>query len=82
MDPKSNYSDSALNPNMRKVPSGVKKPSGKITLPPKKPAPTELDAVPSKIYEAIIENKKKKEKAGTIGGIASGQGPIECGSFF
>jgi hypothetical protein len=81
-DPKSNYSDSVLNPNIRKIPFGVKKPSEKNTLPPKKPAQTEPDAVPSKIYEAIIENKKKKEKAGTIGGIASGQGPNECGSFF
>jgi hypothetical protein len=81
-DPKSNYSNAAMNPEKRKIPSGVKKPSEKNTLPPKKPVETEPDAVPSKIYEAIIENKKKKEKAGTIGGIASGQGPTECGSFF
>jgi hypothetical protein len=42
----------------------------------------EPDAVLSKIYDAILTNKKKKEKAGTIGGIASGQAPTECGSFF
>jgi hypothetical protein len=51
-------------------------------LPTKKPDPVEPDAVPSKIYDAILLNKNKKEKAGTIGGIASGQGPTQCGSFF
>jgi hypothetical protein len=35
-DPKNTYSETAPNPNLRKVPSGVKKPSEKITLPPKK----------------------------------------------
>jgi hypothetical protein len=82
LDPKLNYAGAASNPEFRKVPSGVKKPSEKITLPPKKSDPTEPDAIPSKTYEAILENKKKKEKAGTIGGIASGQGPTSCGSFF
>jgi len=52
------------------------------SLPPKRPDPVEPDAVPSKIYDAILTNKKRKEKAGTIGGIASGQGPTEVGSFF
>ncbi len=75
---------STVNPNLNlnKVPSGVKKPTFANSFPPKKPDPIEPDAVPPKIYEAIIENKKKKEKAGTIGGIASGQGPLECGSFY
>jgi hypothetical protein len=30
-----NLSDTMVNPNMRKVPTGVKKPTEKITLPPK-----------------------------------------------
>jgi hypothetical protein len=84
-NPDHNVSESAagtINPNLNKVPSGVKKPNFANPLPPKKPDPIEPDAVPSKSYEAIIENKKKKEKAGTIGGIASGQGPLECGSFY
>ncbi len=81
-DPKNNYSGTVPNPNLRIVPTGVKKPSKKITLPPKKLNSTGPDAVPSRTYEAIIENKKKKEIAGTIGGIASGQGPTDCGSFF
>jgi hypothetical protein len=71
-----------ISPNLNKVPSGVKKPNFANPLPPKKSDPIEPDAVPSRSYEAIIENKKKKEKAGTIGGIASGQGPTECGSFY
>jgi len=75
---------STVNPNLNqnKVPAGVKKPTHINPLPPKKPDSIEPDAVPPKSYEAIIENKKKKEKAGTIGGIASGQGPLECGSFY
>ena len=46
------------------------------------PIPAEADAVPSKTYRAIISSKMLKGKAGTIGGIASGQGNSECGSFF
>jgi hypothetical protein len=82
LDPKPLHASTASNPESRKIPSGVKNPSEKITLPQKKSDPTEPDAIPSKTYEAILENKKKKEKAGTIGGIASGQGPTSCGSFF
>jgi hypothetical protein len=66
--------------NIRKIPSGVKPPVSKNSLQPKKPASVEPDAVPSKTYEAILSNKKKQEKAGTIGSIASGQGPTEVGS--
>jgi len=44
-----------------------------IPLPTKKSNLVEPDAVLLKIYDAILTNKKKKEKAGTIGGIASGQ---------
>ena len=82
---KPNASDSGsgnTNANLNKVPSGVKAPIFPNPLPPKKPDQIEPDAVPPKSYEAIIENKKRKEKAGTIGGIASGQGPLECGSFY
>ena len=84
-NPKPNTSDTGSgnsNANLNKVPSGVKLPNFANPLPPKKPDSIEPDAVPPKSYEAIIENKKKKEKAGTIGGIASGQGPLECGSFY
>jgi hypothetical protein len=77
-----NMTDTETASNIRKVPSGVKPPNPKNSLPPKKTAPVEPDAVPSKTYEAILANKKKQEKAGTIGGIASGQGPTEVGSFF
>ncbi len=35
----------------------------------------------SKTYDAILTNKKKKEKAGTIGGIASGQVPLSVEAF-
>jgi hypothetical protein len=38
--------------------------------------------IPPKTYKAIVANKKLKEKVGTIGGITSGQDPIECGSFY
>jgi hypothetical protein len=70
---------SNLNENtFKKVPTGVKKP----VIPPKTTDVSEADAVPSKTYSAIITNKKKNEKASTIGGIASGQDPTECGSFF
>jgi hypothetical protein len=82
--PDPNASDSAaglINPNLNN-PSGVKKPNFANPLPPKKSDPIEPDAVLSRSYEAIIENKKKKEKAGTIGGIASGQDPTDCGSIF
>ncbi len=62
----------------KKVPTGVKNPE----IPPKTMDVSEADAVPSKTYSAIISNKKKNEKASTICGIASGQDPTECGSFF
>jgi hypothetical protein len=62
----------------KKVPSGIK------NIQQRKPAPipAEADAVPSKNYCAIISSKLLRGKAGTIGGIASGQGNSECGSFF
>jgi hypothetical protein len=61
------------DPNMRKIPSGVQAPQkDSIPIPTKTVEP---DAVLSKIYDAILTNKKKKEKAGTIGGTASGQAP-------
>jgi hypothetical protein len=63
-----------------KVPTGVKKPT--IAKNNEGTASSEPNAIPSKTYTAIIKNKKNSEKAGTIGGIASGQGPTECGSFF
>jgi hypothetical protein len=71
---KNNKNDNSF----KKVPTGVKKPE----IPPKNTDVSEADAVPSKTYSAIISNKKKNEKASTIGGIASGQDPTECGSFF
>jgi hypothetical protein len=46
------------------------------------PIPAEADAVPSKTYTKIISGKVLKGKVGTIGGITSGQGLTECGSFF
>ncbi len=61
-----------------KVPSGVKNIHKKIPAP----IPAEADAVPSKNYRAIIASKQLKGKAGTIGGITSGQGESYCGSFF
>jgi hypothetical protein len=64
--------------SFKKVPTGVKKPE----IPVKNSDVSEPDAVPSKTYSVIISNKKKNEKASTIGGIASGQDPTECGSFF
>jgi hypothetical protein len=48
------------NPNLNKVPSGVKKPTFINSFPPKKPDPIEPDAVPPKSYEAIIEKKRRK----------------------
>jgi hypothetical protein len=71
-----------LNTGGTEVPTGSKASKTNVSLPPKRPDPVEPDAVPSKTYDAILTNKKRKEKAGTIGGIASGQGPTECGSFF
>jgi hypothetical protein len=35
-----------------------------------------------RLIRQSFPTKKKNEKASTIGGIASGQDPIECGSFF
>jgi hypothetical protein len=64
-----------------KVPSGVKKTQKNQKKIPA-PIPAEADAVPSKNYRAIIASKELKGKAGTIGGIASGQGESFCGSFF
>jgi hypothetical protein len=64
-----------------KVPSGVKKTQKNQKKIPA-PIPAEADAVPSKTYRAIIASKELKGKAGTIGGIASGQGASYCGSFF
>ncbi len=51
-------------------------------LPKIKPIPAEADLIPPKTYKAVVANKKLKEKVGTIGGITSGQDPIECGSFY
>jgi hypothetical protein len=51
-------------------------------LPKIKPVPAEADLIPPKTYKAIVANKKDKDKVGTIGGITSGQDPIECGSFY
>jgi hypothetical protein len=48
-------------------------------LPKIKPIPAEADLIPPKTYKAIVANKKLKEKVDTIGGITSGQDPIECG---
>jgi hypothetical protein len=67
--------DSALG----KVPTGVKNPGPKKTV---SLIPAEADAVPSKTYTKIISGKLLKGKVGTIGGITSGQGLSECGSFF
>jgi hypothetical protein len=67
--------DSAL----AKVPTGVKEPGPKKIV---SPIPAEADAVPSKTYTKIISGKMLKGKVGTIGGITSGQGLSECGSFF
>ncbi len=50
-------------------------------LPKIKPIPTKADLIPPKTYKAIVANKKLKEKVGTIGGITSGQAPIECGNY-
>jgi hypothetical protein len=66
----------------KKIPTGVKKPELPGKNNSKNTDASEPDAVPSKTYSAIISNKKKNEKASTIGGIASGQDPTECGSFF
>ncbi len=54
--------------------------SSETVLPKIKPVPADL--IPLKTYKAIVANKKLKEKVGTIGGITSGQDPIECGSFY
>ena len=62
-----------------KVPTGVKDPGPKKIV---NPIPAEADAVPSKTYMSIISSKMLKGKVGTIGGITSGQGVSECGSFF
>jgi len=67
------------NAAFEKVPSGVKKPVPTKTV---NPIPAEADAVPSKTYSKIITSKVLKGKVGTIGGITSGQGSSECGSFF
>jgi hypothetical protein len=64
---------------IEKVPSGVKNPVSTKTV---NPIPAEADAVPSKTYTKIIASKLLKGKVGTIGGITSGQGNSECGSFF
>jgi hypothetical protein len=56
--------------------------SSENILPKIKPIPAEADIIPPKTYKAIVANKKNKEKVGTIGGITSGQDPIECGSFY
>jgi hypothetical protein len=63
-----------------KVPTGVKVPGPKKIESPIPAA--EADAVPSKTYNKIISSKALKGKVGTIGGITSGQGSSECGSFF
>jgi hypothetical protein len=65
---------------LTKVPTGVKEPGPKKTVSPIPAA--EADAVPSKTYNKIISSKVLKGKVGTIGGITSGQGLSECGSFF
>jgi hypothetical protein len=65
---------------LTKVPTGVKVPDLKKTVSPIPAA--EADAVPSKTYNKIISSKVLKGKVGTIGGITSGQGLSECGSFF
>jgi hypothetical protein len=51
-------------------------------IPKIKPVPAEADLIPPKTYKAIVASKKNKEKVGTIGGITSGQDPVECGSFY
>jgi hypothetical protein len=79
-----NLKQAGIDQNLRKIPTGVQAPKPSDSLPSKKTSPIspgEPDAVPSKTYDAILLNKKKQEKAGTIGGIASGQAEIECGSF-
>jgi len=65
---------------LAKVPTGVKEPGPKKIVSPIPAA--EADAVPSKTYNKIISSKVLKGKVGTIGGITSGQGLSECGSFF
>ncbi len=66
-------------PKWEKIPTGVKEPGSKKTTDS---IPAEADAVPSKTYTSIISSKVLKGKVGTIGGITSGQGLSECGSFF
>jgi hypothetical protein len=67
------------NSTLEKVPTGVKDPGPKKSV---NPIPAEADAIPSKTYTKIISSKMLKGKVGTIGGITSGQGVSECGSFF
>ncbi len=67
------------NSTLEKVPSGVKNPGPTKTV---NPISAEANAVLSKTYTKIITSKLLKGKVGTIGGITSGQGNAECGSFF
>ena len=59
-----NLTESGNDLNIRKVPSGIKPPTSKDSLPPKKSDPVEPDAVPSKTYEAILTNKQKTGESG------------------
>jgi len=74
------------NQNKNQTESGTSELSeascSETVLPKIKPVPAEADLIPPKTYKAIVANKKLKEKVGTIGGITSGQDPIECGSFY
>jgi hypothetical protein len=57
-----NLKHAETDQNFRKVPTGVQAPKPSDSLPPKKFAPVEPDAVPSKTYDAILLNKKNRRK--------------------
>jgi hypothetical protein len=59
-----NLKHAEIDQNLRKVPTGVQAPKPSDSLPPKKFVPAEPDAVPSKIYDAILLNKTKIGESG------------------
>jgi hypothetical protein len=48
-------------------------------LPTKKPDPVEPDAVPSKIYDAILTNKKRRRKRAPLVASLPARAPLSVG---
>jgi hypothetical protein len=82
-DPNLRNRDHSENPiNSQKIPFNPRTAQNKpLPLPTEKPDPVEPDAVPSKIYDAILSNKKRRRKRAPLVASLPARAPPNVGAF-